>query len=125
MTSSEDILRRNITELKEKIADIDEQIAQLRNRQKIYEAKLKLMENHLNGYHIKGDTGYAKNIDESFSTTELLELSLSSISSSVLGSSTSYDDDDDDSDQNNLEVNLENGQNGRFRYKQKIGENNG
>ncbi|EJW82267.1 hypothetical protein WUBG_06825 [Wuchereria bancrofti] len=119
MTSSENILQRRITELKEKIADINEQIDQLQNRQNTYVAKLKLMEDHLNGYHIKGDIGYAKNTDESFSTTELLELSLSSISSSVLGSSTSYDD----SDQNDLEIDVEKGQNDRFRYKQKIEEN--
>ncbi|EFO22216.2 hypothetical protein LOAG_06267 [Loa loa] len=123
MASGEDALRGQIVELKEKIADIEKEMAQLRKRRRAYIAKLKLMENHLDGYHIKGGTEHTESSDESFSTTELLELSLSSISSSVLGSSASHND--NDSDQNDSESNVESGLHGRFRCKgkQKIDEN--
>ncbi|VDK69315.1 unnamed protein product [Onchocerca ochengi] len=142
MASSESALREQIRELKDKIAYIEEEMAQLRKRRRAYIAKLKLMvgylqslffpspksqeikplgENHIDGYHSKGDIENTDSSDESFSTTELLELSLSSISSSVLCSDASLCD---DSNQNNSESSIEGGRHGRFRYKrkQKIGE---
>ncbi|CAG9532931.1 unnamed protein product [Cercopithifilaria johnstoni] len=121
MASGEDALRGQITELKEKIAAVKKEMAQLQKRRKAYIAKLKLMENHLDGYHskesIKGSTEHTDSSDESFSTTELLELSLSSISSSVLGSISSYYE--NDSDKNDSDCKVEGGKNGRFRYKRK------
>ncbi|KAL3990418.1 hypothetical protein ACH3XW_31695 [Acanthocheilonema viteae] len=121
MASGEDALRGVITELKEKIANITEEMIQLRKRQKAYIARLKLMENHLNQHHpkegIEGCTEQADSSDESFSTTELLELSLSSVSSSILDSNAScYGN---DSDQNDSDSNVEDGRHSRFRYKEK------
>ncbi|OZC06389.1 hypothetical protein X798_06622 [Onchocerca flexuosa] len=121
MASGENALREQIKELKDKIAYVEEEMVQLRKRRRVYIAKLKLMENHIDRYHSKGDIENTDSSNESFSTTELLELSLSSISSSVLCSDASLYD---DSDQNNSESSIEGGRHGRFRYKrkQKIGE---
>ncbi|KAM3727461.1 SCY1-like protein [Dirofilaria immitis] len=114
MTSREDALRRQFRELKEKIAYIEEEMVHLRKRRRAYIAKMKLIENHIDGYHTKGDIGNTDSSDESFSTTELLELSLSSVGSSVLYSDASLYSDQSDSGSN-----IESGKHGRFRCKRK------
>ncbi|MCP9265031.1 hypothetical protein DINM_020214 [Dirofilaria immitis] len=86
----------------------------LRKRRRAYIAKMKLIENHIDGYHTKGDIGNTDSSDESFSTTELLELSLSSVGSSVLYSDASLYSDQSDSGSN-----IESGKHGRFRCKRK------
>ncbi|VDK72238.1 unnamed protein product [Litomosoides sigmodontis] len=94
MASGEDALRGEISELKEKIANIKEEVIHLRKRRNAYIAKLKLLENHLNAYYVNDGIKieHGDSSDESFTTSELLELSFSSISSSILGSIASFDD---------------------------------
>uniref|UniRef100_A0A915Q2G3 Uncharacterized protein n=1 Tax=Setaria digitata TaxID=48799 RepID=A0A915Q2G3_9BILA len=121
MTSGEDALRQQITELKEKIASVEHEMAHLQKRRRAYIAKMRLM-NHLDGHHIKGDTEHTSSSDESFTTNELLELSLSSISSSILGSDGTFDDDGQNDSESGKSV--ENGQRDRHRQteNQKTGD---
>ncbi|VDM96182.1 unnamed protein product [Thelazia callipaeda] len=102
-------------DLKAKIAAIDVEIFQLRKRRNAYLAKMQLMEEHVNTNRSKKKSSDETNSsDESFSTTELFEMSLSSVSSSILGSQISFHTNENESE---CDDNLEKGHHSRMRHK--------